>query len=218
MPYIKGEDKNQLTFEPLCLDDYIEEGNICHLIVAFSESLDIKELGLKYAETKSTGRPPYNPTSMLMLYIYGYINRIRSSRRLEAETSRNIEVMWLMEKLTPDDKTISNFRKDNAVALKKVFREFSLWCNRHGLYGKEVLGVDGTKVRANTSKKNIHTQKSEEKKLASIETKISEYMTALEENDTKDETEEKVSPEAIQSVLKRLYEKKENTLVLLGSV
>jgi transposase len=209
MPYIQGENREQMTLTPLCLDDYIEADSICRIIAAYVGSLDMTALGFKYAETKDTGRPPHNPASMLMLYLYGYLNRVRSSRRLEAETKRNVEVMWLMEKLTPDDKTICNFRKDNAKALKKVFREFSLWCSRQGLYGKELVGVDGSKIRANSSRRNIHTQKGTEKELASVEKKISEYMNELEKNDTAEQSEPKLSPEAIHEVLKRLSEKKD---------
>ena len=99
VPYVQGEARGQLTFTPACLDDYIDGDNICRIIAAYVGSLDIVALGFKYAEPKSTGRPPHNPASMLMLYLYGYMNRIRSSRRLEAETKRNVEVMWLMEKI-----------------------------------------------------------------------------------------------------------------------
>jgi transposase len=119
MPYIQGENREQMTLMPLCLDDYIEPDSICRVIAAYVGSLDMTVLGFKYAQTKDTGRPPHDPTHMLMLYLYGYLNRIRSSRRLEAETKRNVEAMWLMEKLMPDDKTIRDFRKDNSTALKK---------------------------------------------------------------------------------------------------
>jgi transposase len=194
---------------PLCLDDYIEPDSICRVIAAYVGSLDMVALGFKYAETKETGRPPHDPASMLMLYLYGYLNRIRSSRRLEAETKRNVEVMWLIEKLTPDDKTICNFRKDNAVALKKVFREFSLWCNRQGLYGKELIAVDGSKIRANSSRRNIHTQKGTEKELLSVEKKISEYMSELETNDVAEAGEARLSSEAIHEILQHLNDKKD---------
>ena len=193
----------------MCLDDYIEADSICRVIAAYVGSLDMADMGFKYAETKDTGRPPHDPASMLMLYLYGYLNRIRSSRRLEAETKRNVEVMWLMEKLTPDDKTICNFRKDNAASLKKVFREYSLWCSRQGLYGKELVAVDGSKIRANTSRKNIHTQKGTEKKLSEVEKKISEYMNELEKNDASEADDAKLSPEAIREILQRLNEKKD---------
>jgi len=208
MPYIQGENREQMTLMPLCLDDYIGADSICRVIAAFVGSLDMPALGFKYAETKGTGRPPFDPTAMLMLYLYGYLNRIRSSRRLEAETRRNVEVMWLLEKLTPDDKTICNFRKDNTAALKKVFRQFSLWCGSQGLYGKELVAVDGSKIRANSSRRNIHTRKGTEKELASVEKKIIEYMRDLEENDAADESEAAPSPEQIRAALKQLNDKK----------
>jgi len=209
MKYKQGEYREQLTIEPLCLDDYIPQNSICRIIAAFVGSLDLLAMGFKYAETKGNGRPPYNPAAMLMLYIYGYLNRIRSSRRLEAETHRNIEVMWLMEKLTPDDKTVSNFRKDNAKSLKKVFRQFSLWCNEQDLYGRELVAVDGSKFRANANRRSIHTQKGTAKKLAEVEKKISEYMNELERNDKAEADEAKLDTARISEVLKHLNEKKE---------
>jgi transposase len=209
MAYKQGDTREQLTIEPLCLDDYIEEGNICRIIDLFVKSLDMVALGFKYAETKATGRRPYNPVTMMMLYLYGYLNRIRSSRRLETETKRNIEVMWLMEKLTPDDRTICNFRKDNAKALKKVFREYSLWCDSQGLYGKELEAVDGSKFRANASRKSIHTQKGTSKKLIDIENKIEKYMKEMDENDASETDETKLSTETISEILKNLNEKKD---------
>lgn len=208
MPYIQGENREQMTFMPMCLDDYIESDNICRIIAAYVGSLDMAILGFKYAKLSDTGRPPHNPASMLMLYLYGYLNRIRSSRRLEAEAKRNIEVMWLMEQVTPDDKTICNFRKDNASALKKAFREFSLWCNRQGLYGRELIAVDGTKIRANNSRRNIHTKKNTELFLSVTEKKISEYMDRLEENDTLKEAARTPSSGAILEALTRLNERK----------
>lgn len=210
MPYIQGENREQMTLTPMCLDDYIEDDNICRVISAYVYSLDMVALGFKYAEPKNTGRPPHNPASLLMLYLYGYLNRIRSSRRLETETKRNVEVMWLMEKVMPDDKTICNFRKDNAIALKRVFREFSLWCNRQGLYDKELIAVDGTKIRANSSRKNIFTKRSTEKELLSIDKKISEYINELEAADAAEENEVKLSPDTIKEILEHLNKKKEN--------
>ncbi|MDR2903317.1 MAG: IS1182 family transposase [Clostridiales bacterium] len=209
MPYIQGENREQMTLIPLCLDDYIGSDSICRVIAVYVGSLDMSALGFKYGETKDTGRPPFSPSSMLMLYLYGYLNRIRSSRRLESETKRNVEVMWLMKKLTPDDKTISNFRKDNAPSLKKVFRNFSLWCSREGLYGKELVVVDGSKIRADSSRRNIHTQKGTEKELASVEKKINEYMSELERNDTAEADETRLSPSAIREILERLNAKKD---------
>lgn len=209
MPYIQGENRGQLSLTPLCLDDYIAADNICRVIVAYVAHLDMAAMEFKYAETKSTGRPPYDPKSMLMLYLYGYLNRIRSSRRLEAETRRNVELMWLMEKLTPDDRTINNFRKDNTAALKKAFRAFSLWCNEQGLYGKQLVAVDGSKFRANCSRKRIYGQKMTEKELAFVDKKITEYMNELNENDATEANEAQLSPDAIRGLLQHLNDKKE---------
>jgi len=138
-------------------------------------------------KSKSTGCRPYDPRMMLNLYIYGYLHRVRSSRRLEDETKRNVEVMWLMQDLRPDDKTICNFRTDNAKALKKTFREFSIMCRELGLYGKEVEATDGTKVRANNSLKNNYNQVVIENELSRIDKKIEEYMKALEQMDQEEE-------------------------------
>ena len=208
MLYIQGTDRNQLTLEPMCLDDCIAEDSICRVIDAYVRSLDLRSLDFTHTVEKATGRPSFNPANMLMLYIYGYMNRVRSSRRLEAETHRNVEVMWLMECLTPDDRTICNFRKDNAAALKRLFREFSLWCSEHGLYGKKLIAVDGTKTRANTSRRNIHNEEITKKRLASIEKKIIEYMSELEENDVIESAEPRLSREAITAMLEKLNERK----------
>jgi transposase len=209
MAYKHGENREQITLMPLCLDDYIGEDSVCRIIAAYVGRLDMAALGFKYAATKDTGRPPFDPAAMLSLYLYGYLNRVRSSRRLEAETQRNIEVMWLLEKLTPDDKTICNFRKDNSAALKKAFREFSLWCAKVGLYGKELVAADGTKIRANTNRHNIHTKKGTEKQLAEVEKKIEKYMATLEENDAAEVDETKPPPETVREILKHLNEKKD---------
>lgn len=141
------------------------------------------ELGYKYASSKETGRLAYDPRMMLDLYLYGYLHRIRSSRRLEAETHRNVEVMWLMNCLTPDDKTISNFRKNNAKALRDTFRVFTKLCYELELYGGKTVAVDGTKIRANNSRKNNHNRITVERTLGKIEKRISEYMSALEKAD-----------------------------------
>lgn len=218
MGYRQGESREQLTLLPICLDDYIGEDNVCRVIAGYVGTLDLEAMGFRYAVLKGTGSPPYNPASMLCLYLYGYMNRIRSSRRLEAETHRNVEVMWLMEKLSPDDKTISEFRRNNAGALKQVFRAFSLWCSEQGLYGKQVVAVDGVKIRANSSRKNIHTQKLTEKQLAEVEKKIGQYMAALEENDEAEKSDARPSPDAIQAALSHLNEKKGELEGYLGQI
>jgi transposase len=125
MGYIEGQDRNQITLFPESIDDYISEQSTVRVIDEYIEQLDIGSLGFQKAVCPTMGRPPYDPKDMLRLYIYGYLNRIRSSRRLEHEAIRNIEVIWLLKKLKPDFKTIADFRKDNKKALKKVFRDFT---------------------------------------------------------------------------------------------
>lgn len=145
MDYIKGEDRNQYIMFPNVLDDYIDENNPVRVIDTFIDSLDLKMLDFNKAEISDTGRPPYSPKDLLKLYIYGYFNRIRSSRRLETETKRNIELMWLLNKLTPDHKTISNFRKDNSKGIRNVFHSFVKLCDKAELYGKSLITIDGSK-------------------------------------------------------------------------
>ena len=157
--YITGEDRNQITLFPEAIDDYIAADNPVRVIEAFVNSLDMQELGFQRAEPNNIGRPGYDPRDLLKLYLYGYLNRIRSSRRLETEAGRNLELLWLLRKLKPDFKTIADFRKDNPKALKGVFKQFTLLCKNWDLYGKEVVAVDGSKFRASNSKRNNFNQK-----------------------------------------------------------
>lgn len=172
----------QILF-PAKIDDYIEEENLVRFIEAFVALLDLRLLRFINAEIKTTGRPPYNPADLLKLYIYGYMNTIRSSRKLEKETHRNIEVMWLLKKLTPDHKTIADFRKNNAGSIKKVFKEFVFFCKELGLYGRETVGIDGSKFKAVNSKKRNFNENKLILKLKDIEEKIEAYLKELDEND-----------------------------------
>jgi len=208
MSYKVGIDKQQLTFMPVCPDDYVPEDHICRVICAFTQQLDMVALGYKYAECKAVGCPPYDPRMMLNLYIYGYLHRIRSSRRLHAETCRNVEVMWLMEGLAPDDKTICNFRADNAKPLRETFRAFSRMCRELGLYGGETAAVDGTKIRANNSRKNNHNRKTVERELSRIDKRISEYLNALDEADAAEAREDAPTPSEIRAALEKLNQRK----------
>ena len=192
----------------MSLDDYISDDHICRVISAFVNQLDMKALNFKYAEHENIGNRPYDPRMMLSLYIYGYLHRIRSSRRLEAETYRNVEVMWLMSGLTPNNKTICNFRKDNPEPLRSVFREFNILCKNLSLFGGELTATDGTKFRANNSRKNNHNKITVEKSLSYINKQISEYMNALEESDSNETDDLKLSPEKIKEILKNLNERK----------
>jgi len=204
MGYKSGVDRNQLSLLPASLDDYVAEDNICRLIYSFSEQLDLITLGYKYAECKNTGCNPYDPRMMLNLYIYGYLHRIRSSRRLRDETLRNVEVIWLMEGLKPNDKTICNFRKDNTKALKETFREFARMCHNLGLYGGEVVATDSVKIRANNSLCNNHNKVTVKNSLSRIDKKINEYLDALEKSDMEEEGEERPDSSEIKAALERL--------------
>jgi len=212
MQYITGENRNQIALMPMCLDDYIGVDSIVRVIDAFVDKLDLIALGFKNAELNECGRPPYSPSMMLKLYIYGYMNRVRSSRRLQAEAGRNVEVMWLTGKIVPDDRAIAYFRHNNAAALKKVFRAFSIWCKEAGLYGGKSVAVDGTKIRANANRKTIHSAKLTETKLAEVDEKIDKYLKLLDETDTAEIDETKVSPEVVVSILKHLNDKKDKLL------
>ena len=134
--YIKGESREQLRIEPLCFDDMITDNNPVRAIDAIVDKMDISSLGFKYGDTKATGRKPFDPTDMFKLYAYSYFNGIRSSRKIERESHRNIEIMWLINELKPDHKTIANFRKDNKKAIKAAFRRFTMICDELGLISK----------------------------------------------------------------------------------
>ena len=136
MSFIAGTDRDAVLLFPASLDEYITAENPVRFIDAFVASLDLSELGFTRAQPAKTGRPGYNPADLLKLYIYGYLNRVRSSRTLERETQRNVEVMWLVKKLQPDHKTIADFRKDNSEAIKRVCREFTLLCRKLELFGR----------------------------------------------------------------------------------
>jgi transposase len=182
MKYIKGQNRNQLVIFPTSLDDAIEKDIDVRFIDLFVESLDVASVGFKIDHIEN-GRPAYHPKDLLKLYIYGYMNRTRSSRELEKVTKINIEVMWLMKGLQPDHNTISNFRKDNPKAIKKVFRATVQIANNFDLIGGKLLAGDSTKFRAQNSKKNNFNNKKIYRHLAYIENKLEQYNKQLAEQD-----------------------------------
>ena len=208
MGYNIGVDRQQLTLMPVSLDEYIPEGHICRVIYAFTGQLDLVTLGYKHAELKDRGCRPYDPQMMLCLYLYGYLNRTRSSRRLEAETTRNVEVMWLMQGLMPDDRTICNFRKDNTKALRETFRTFSRMCLKLGLYGCENEATDGVKFRANNSRKNNHNKTTVDRELTRLDKQINEYLAALEKADAEEVGEQKPDTAAVKAALEQLKQRR----------
>jgi transposase len=208
MGYIEGEERQQTVLFPEVLDDYIGEENAVRFIDVFIEGLNLSELGFEKAIPKDTGRPPYNPGDLLRLYVYGYLNRTRSSRRLETEAGRNVELMWLIRKLRPDFKTIADFRKDNAPAIKKVCREFTLWCKRLELFGGELVAIDGSKFGAVNSSKRNFTEKKLRRMLKEIDGKIEQYLKTLERQDQQEAEHRGLSPEQLKEKIERYKERR----------
>lgn len=208
MAYIEGQDRNQTVLFPDRIDDYISDDSMVRVIEEYVEQLDLVKLKFTRAFRPKLGRPPYDPKDLLKLYIYGYLNRIRSSRRLEHEAARNIEVIWLLKKLKPDFKTIADFRKDNKKALKAVFREFNRLCNDWGLFGKELIAIDGSKFRACNSKKNNYNDKKLKRQLQYIDEKIDKYMQELDETDTAEASDRKPDTEEIRKRIEELRQRK----------
>ncbi len=210
MKYIQGQNRNQTYLFPVSLEDSIEFDNEVRLIDLFVDSLSLKDFGFKVVFVEN-GRPAYHPTNLLKLYIYGYLNKVRSSRDLEKECKRNIEVMWLLNCLKPDHNTISNFRRDNPKAIKKVFRETVRLAKYFNLIGGKLIAGDSTKLRAQNSKKNNFNQKKIDRHLAYIENKLREYNQALAESDgdQKKQLEQEIQK---QNHRKEVYHKIEKQL------
>ena len=183
MAHIGGHDRSQTLLLPESLDDYVVGDNPVRFIDAFVNRLDLTAAGFVGVEAKPTGRPSYAPADLLKLYIYGYLNRVRSSRRLEAEAHRNIEVIWLLRHLTPDFKTIADFRRANCKAFRSVFREFVLLCRDLDLFGRELLAVDGTRIKAVNNKDRNFTRASLRQFIKLADAKLDDYLQRLEESD-----------------------------------
>ena len=209
MGYIEGENRNQIILFPKSIDEYVSDNNSIRIIDECIEQLDLKSLQFKRAVNPSLGRPPYHPKDMLKLYLYGYLNRIRSSRRLEQEAIRNLEVIWLLNKLKPDFKTIADFRKDNKKALKKVFRDFTKLCDEWELFGKELIAIDGPKFRACNAKKNNYNPKKLERHLKSLDEKIEGYLKELDDHDQIESPDRKPDAKEIKERIQQLRDRKE---------
>ena len=203
MKYIEGQNRDQISIFPISLDDSIEMDNEVRMIDLFVESLDIGKHGFRIDHIEN-GRPAYHPKDLLKLYIYGYMNRVRSSRELEKECKRNIEVMWLLKGLAPDHNTISNFRRDHPKAIKKVFRSTVDIAKHFGLIGGLLIAGDSTKLRAQNSKKNNFNQKKVDRHLEYIENKLEEHNEQLAKADGDNEKQE------IQEKIDKHKNRKEN--------
>jgi transposase len=206
-----GTDRNQLLLLPPSLDEYIDENNPVKVIDVFVDSLDLKETGFKNSIPVEKGCPPYNPADLLKLYLYGYLNRIRSSRKLEKECTRNIEVIWLLNQLRPKYRTIAYFRAHNIKAIKSVFRQFVVMMKKWDLIAGDLLAVDGSKFRAVNSKKNNYNQQKIQRHLNYIDQKAEEYLKELDENDHKEHGERKLK---VNECLQQLEERRQKYIDL----
>jgi len=189
MAHISGQSRYQATLFPEVADDLLGQDHPVRVIDAFVDSLDLGELGFSKVEAEATGRPPYAPKHLLKLYVYGIHNQVRSSRRLERETERNLEVLWLIDRVKPSYKTIADFRKDHAGAIIGVCRAFTQFCQGQALIGGEVAAIDGTKICAVASRKKVITPKNLAKRIAAIDRKIAEHLKAMDEADAQEEQE-----------------------------
>ena len=198
--FIEGEDRNQATLLPEYLDDYIVEDNPVRAVDAFVEALDLKRLGFVGVDPAATGRPAYHPAVLLKLYIYGYLNRIPSSRRLEREAQRNVELMWLTGRLAPDFKTIADFRHDNSEGIHNVCRRFVQLCRDLQLFTRSTVAVDSSKFKAVNSRDRNFTPGKVDKRQEQIEQSIQRYLTALE-------TADRTQPAEVEAKTERLREK-----------
>jgi transposase len=181
--FISGQNRVQATLFPEVLDDFISDENPIRVIDIYVDELNLEELGFHRVTPKDTGRPGYHPAIMLKLYMYGYLNRIQSSRRLEREAQRNVELMWLMERLTPDFKTIADFRRDNSKGIKNACRTFVQLCRQMNMFEGAVVAIDGSKFKALNNKKQNFTPKKVEAFIERFEKHISDYMDALDKAD-----------------------------------
>ncbi len=179
--FIEGENRYQSTLFPERVDDYVEEDSVVRVIDVFIDRLDISGLGFK-AEAAETGRPGYHPRTMLKIYVYGYLNQVHSSRRLEREAQRNVELMWLTGRLAPDFKTIADFRKDNGEAIRLVCREFVMLCRKLNLLG-DTLAIDGSKFKAVNNRDKNFTRAKMKRRLAEVEASIERYLNELDKTD-----------------------------------
>jgi len=187
--FIEGEARTQSALLPASLDDYVVEDNPVRVIDVFVDELDLRELGFEGVAPLETGRPAYHPSTLLKLYLYGYLNRVQSSRRLERETQCNLEAMWLTGRLMPDFKTIASFRKDNGKAIRSVCRQFVMLCRELELFSQEVVAIDGSKFKAVNNRDRNFTSAKMQRRLQQIEESIDRYLSQLDTADRQEPSE-----------------------------
>ena len=210
MDYIRGVNREQVMLFPESVEEYITEDNAVRFIDAFVESLDLAQLGFRRAQPAETGRPAYDPGDLLRLYLYGYLNRVRSSRMLERETKVNVEVMWLLGKLSPDFKTIADFRRDNLKAIKRVCKEFTQLCQQLKLFGGELVAIDGSKFKAVNNRRRNFSPERLRRAIQALDEKIGSYLSSLDEADAAEPDPDEPGPSAAElgAKIKTLQERK----------
>jgi transposase len=204
MGFVTGHARDQGSLFPVVLDDLVPGEHLVRVIDAFVNRLDLVGLGFGKAEPAATGRPPYDPADLLKLYLYGYLNQVRSSRRLERECGRNVELMWLLNRLAPDHKTIAQFRRENALAFKAVCRAFVSFCAEAQLIGGQWVAIDGSKFQAVASKRSVVTAAKLDEQLKSIDRQVQGYLESLDAADEAEAGSEEPNQEAVRGALARL--------------
>ena len=201
--FITGEARTQVTLFPEQLDDYVSEDNATRVIDVFIDGIDLSAMGFKTVSA-ATGRPAYHPETMLKLFIYGYLNRVQSSRRLEKEAGRNVELMWLLGRLAPDFKTIADFRKNNTKAIRSVCREFVLICRKLNLFSEAFVAIDGSKFKADNNRDRNYTRAKLKKRLELIDESIEKYLGQIASADRLDEAAAKSKTERLEIKIEKL--------------
>jgi len=208
MRYVSGQDRDQTALFPLSLEELVPADHPCRVIEAFVGMLDLAELGFTHARLGKTGRPPHDPADLLKLYLYGYLNQVRSSRRLERECQRNVELMWLLGRLAPDHKTIANFRRHNGVALQRAGAGLVRFCQRTGLVKGQWVAIDGSKFQAVASGKAVGRAAEVEPRLARLEERIAHYLAQLDAADGQ-ESDSPIDRSKVQDALEQLRQRRE---------
>src|SRR5713101_143620 len=198
MSDIRGESREQIYLLPEAIDDDVGADNPVRFLDVFVAHLDLAALGFAHATPAETGRPPYDPGDLLRLYLYGYLNRVRSSRMLERETKVNLEVMWLLGRLRPDFKTVADFRRDNLAAIKQVCREFTLLCRKLKLFGGELVAIDGSKFKAVNNRRRNFNEARLSKAINAIVEKVGAYLRSLDQQDRAEPDPDEPTPSAAE--------------------
>jgi len=216
--FIEGENRFQATLLPEFLDDYIAEENPVRVVDVFIDELDLGALGFSSVEPSTTGRPAYHPSTLLKIYVYGYLNRIQSSRRLEREAQRNVELMWLTGRLAPDFKTIADFRKDNGAAIRSVCREFIVLCRRLELFSHALVAIDGSKFKAVNNRDKNFTRAKMKRRLEQIEESIERYLGQLDSADREESSVAETKASRLQDKIAVLKTEVKRLKVLEGQM